>query len=362
MDDPVYYAALSSNEAVGPRRFDKIMAGYKSLRNFFNLKTDEMMEFLELKNIKLKHKFDNMLERGRNIQKICTYKNITLITREDPLYHPRLKEIPDPPFLYYQKGFIDQKMKLAAVVGTREAGSESAQINEYFTKEFVSHGIGIVSGMARGHDFIAHKTALNNNGFTAAVLGCGIDGIYPAEHRVLFDKICSRGAIISEYPPGMPALKTHFPIRNRIISGLAEAVLLVQAPQKSGALITAGYAKIQGKKLYVIPGSPLDEKNRGSNALIRLGARIALDPMDIIADMLGPALEKIRTSGPGMSGLSPEYKIVLEKLAPGESGIDNLIALTGIGYARLNHLLTMMEMEGLVDQYPGRVYKRKLKK
>ena len=240
--------------------------------------------------------------------------------------------------------------------------SEAAQINEYFTKEFIGNGIGIVSGMARGHDFIAHKTALNCNGFTAAVLGCGIDGVYPAEHRALFDKICSRGAVISEYPPGTPALKTHFPLRNRIISGLAEAVLLVQAPQKSGALITAGYAKTQGRKLYVIPGSPLDEKNRGSNTLIRSGARIALDPMDIIIDILGPVSEKIRPSGPGMPGLSPEYKIVLEKLAPGETPIDSLIALTGIGYSRLNHLLTMMEMEGLVDQYPGRVYKRKLKK
>jgi len=359
MEDKIYYAALSSNEAIGPKRFDTIKSNFKNIKDFFTLNADEMMDLLGLKNINIKHKFYNMLEKGEKILKLCNYKNIQIIIRDDPLYHPRLKDIPYPPYLYYQKGRMDYDIKFAGIIGTRDISAEAASINEYFTKELINYNIGIVSGMARGHDLIAHKTALNESGFTAAILGCGIDFVYPPEHKVIYDKICSKGVIISEYPPGSAPLKAHFPLRNRIISGLSEAILLVQAPENSGALITAKYAQAQGRNLYVIPGNPIEDKNKGSNALILKGAKIALDPMNIITDILGSgAKKKLIKQSRVFSGGTEDYSRILENLNEGAS-FDDLKKLTGFEMSRLNHMLTIMEMEGLVTQYPGRIYKKK---
>ncbi len=359
MDNLIYYAALSSNVAIGPRRFAKIKSQFENIKDFFNLNTKEMMEFLRIKNKNTKNTFDKMLSRGEKILKICEYKNIQLITRDDPLYHHRLKDIPDPPYLYYQKGLMDYSKKLAAVIGTREVSAESASINEYFTKELITYNIGIVSGMARGHDSIAHKTALEGNGFTVAVLGCGIDEIYPDEHRAIYNEICGKGVVISEYSPGSAPLKAHFPLRNRIISGLSEVVLIVQAPEKSGSLITAKYAKIQGRKLYVIPGNPAEAINKGSNTLILNGAKIALDPMNIVNDIIGPVAQN-KTHVSISRESSGEQKSILKYLYR-ETSIDDLKESTGIELIKLNHLLTIMEMNGLVIQYPGRIYKMKSK-
>jgi DNA processing protein len=249
---------------------------------------------------------------------------------------------------------------LTAVIGTRNASREGICANEYFTRELVSYNIGITSGLAIGHDSIAHRTALSNGGFTVAVLGSGIDIIYPEEHKRLYDEICKKGAIISEYPPGTPPLKTHFPIRNRIISGLSEAVLLIQAPEKSGALITAKCAEIQNRELLVCPGNPADPRNRGSNNLIRIGAKIAIEPFDVIREILGNNPKKINEMlSINENNLTDEEKFLLDKLS-GETLIDDLIGISGMSLAKINHLLNTMEMRGLVTQYPGRIYSRKI--
>ncbi len=356
MDELVYYAALSYNESIGPRRYDKIRLEFPDLKSFFDLKPGEMMGFLGIKNEEHIQFFKDMLPRGEKIVEICGKKNIQMIARESTLYHPRLKEIPDAPFLYYQIGQMNYSVKMIAIVGTRSVTPEAASINEYMTKELVSYNIGIVSGMAKGHDSIAQRTALSNDGFTAAVLGSGIDVVYPAEHRELYHEICRKGAVISEYPPGAASLKSHFPLRNRVISGLADAVLIIQAPEKSGALITANYAEAQGRELYAVPGNPIEPKNKGSNALIQKGARIALSPEEIVLDILGRKAKKInKIPQAEIDNLSREEKLVLEHLS-GETLFDDLIGLTGLELPRLNHILTMMEMRGLVTQYPGRIY------
>ncbi len=359
MDDPVYFAALSWNEAIGPRRYDRIRSEFKDLKNFFALKPDEMINFLKIKNENIKRLFLEMLPAGEKIVKKCSLGNIKMINREDKSYHPRLRDIPDPPFVYYQIGNIDNSNKITGIVGTRNVSREASSINEYFTGELVKYNIGIASGLAIGHDSIAHRTALLKGGFTIAVLGSGIDVIYPSEHKRLYDEICLKGAVISEYPPGAGPFKTHFPLRNRIISGLSEAVLLIQAPEKSGSLITAKYAADQGRELYVLPGNPMDPRNKGSNDLIRYGAKIALDPFDIITDIMGTAPQKAPADITSKNDLTSDERKLIEMLSEATQ-IDNLIYSSGMDLRKLNHILNKLEMLGLVTQFPGRIYSRKL--
>ncbi len=357
MEDLILYAALSWNDVIGPKKYIKIKERFNDLKVFFQLSIRDQMDFLGIKNNEAEKKFSDMLPEGERIFETCRKKSISMISIESSSYPQRLREIPDPPFLLYQIGIINHSIKLAAIVGTRHTSPEAAAINEYFSMELVSYGIGIVSGLAKGHDAIAQKTVVDNDGYTIAVLGCGIDVIYPKESKELYRLILKKGAILSEYPPGTLPLRQYFPIRNRIISGLSDAVLVVQAPEKSGALITAKYAEIQGKELFVIPGSPSDKRNSGSNLLIQNGAKVALTPDDIAFELLGKKAEKSKRINKRNNPISREEEFLLDRIST-ETYIDDIAELTNIPLPRLNHMLTGLEIRGLVIQYPGRYYVR----
>jgi len=358
MDELVYYAALSFNESIGPHRFAKIKEIFKSLKSFFELSIDDQMDFLHLRNENLRKTFEKMLSEGEKIVETCQKKNIQMITIDDYAYHPKLKEVPEAPFLYYQIGHMNYSIKLVGIVGTRQVSPEAVSINEYFTRELVNYNLGIVSGMAKGHDSVALKITIQEEGFPVAVLGSGIDVIYPPEHKLLYREIAERGAVISEYPPGAFPLKQHFPYRNRIISGLSEVLLVVQAPEKSGALFTANFAAEQGRDVYAVPGNPADSKNKGSNELIQKGAKIALNPEEIALEILGKKAKKIkRIKIEKKENVGKEEKAILRAL-DSEKDFEELMELTGIPLPRLSHILTLMEIQGLIIQYPGRVYIR----
>lgn len=356
IDELIYYTALSYNDYIGPKRFLKIKENFNKLEDFFQLSSIEQMDFIGLKNPESQKKFDSMLTEGERIITVCHKKGIKIISAEDPVYPPKLHLIPDPPFLFYQLGEINYSSKLIAIVGTREVSPEAVLINQHFAKDLISYNIGIISGLAKGHDMIAQKTAIDNEGYTIAVLGSGVDVIYPKESKELYLEIKVKGALISEYPPGSLPLPQYFPYRNRIISGLSDAVLVIQAPEKSGALITAKYAEIQGKDLYVVPGNPTAEKYAGSNKLIQNGAKMALNPEDIAIDLLGKKAEKIKKLNiSNLPDITKEEKIVLQNLNT-ETYIDDITELTGLSISQLNHILTKLEIRGLVIQYPGRYY------
>jgi DNA processing protein len=219
-----------------------------------------------------------LLKKAEAVMQACRKKDIAILTYDDPSYPVRLKHIFNPPQVLYLKGALPGSTdkinkKNIAVVGTRRPESFSVDFTKSFCQELSELGFTIVSGMALGIDTSAHVVSVGSNGNTIAVLGCGVDVIYPYSNRSLYKKIINQGGcIVSEFPPGVKPYKHHFPMRNRLISGLADAVLMVQAAKRSGALITVRYALEQNKDIYVYSGMPGHELFKGNDVLIEDGA------------------------------------------------------------------------------------------
>jgi DNA processing protein len=213
------------------------------------------------------------------------YKTITL---EDSMYPPLLREVQNPPRKLYIKGELSYKNLIVAIVGTRKASESGIKLAHLYAKSLVEAGYSIISGLALGIDTAAHKGALDSSGVTIAVLGNSIDSIYPPQNKELSDKIIQKGAIISEYGPGETIAKRNFLERNRIISGMSIATIVIEAPSRSGAIATARLAGEQGRDVFVVPGSVDDPNYEGSNSLIRDGAILVRSIKDVIEDIRIP--------------------------------------------------------------------------
>ncbi len=253
-----------------------------------------------------------------------------------------------PPLLLYCKGRLEEDRPLVAVVGTRRATAYGRKVACSFAGRLAERGFGIVSGGALGVDGVAHRAALDSGGFTAVVLGCGLDVVYPPQHRGLFEEVSERGALLSELPFGAPPLREHFPRRNRLIAGLSRAVLVVEAPERSGALITARLAMGAGIDVYSVPSRVFDPMGAGSNALIRDGALVALSPDDVLPS------EALISGSPspamGRPPLSEGASRVLELLElKGDMSFDLLAAESSMGYLDLLRALSELEGASLVE-------------
>jgi DNA processing protein len=239
---------------------------------------------------------DKSRDRAEQILADCARKEIFVVTMEDAAYPVRLRNIYDPPILLYGRGampLFDEEAAVA-VVGTRSATPYGLHAAEDLSYQMAREGALVVSGMARGIDAAAHRGALRSGGFTAAVLGGGVDVVYPEANRRLYEDILATGVILSEYAPGSEPEAWHFPARNRIISGLSVATLVVEAPEKSGALITASTALEQGRDVFAVPG-PIDApESRGCNQLIRSGAGLAGCAWDILGEYEGRYPHRLR--------------------------------------------------------------------
>lgn len=220
-------------------------------------------------------------------------RGIVPIAMSDDRYPPLLSSIPDPPPVLWAMGDVTHLFKPGiAIVGSRTATPHGLEMARRFASDLSSAGFVITSGLARGIDSVAHSAALAAGGATIAVLGCGVDRIYPAEHTELARSIRSAGAVVSEFPPLCPPLPHHFPLRNRIISGLSHAVVVVEAGEKSGALITASAAAEQGRDVFVVPGPVASGRNRGGHLLIRDGAALAESAQDILEAIGRPVVSR----------------------------------------------------------------------
>lgn len=358
--------AFSVTDMIGINRFIKIKNSFTDISEFLECDIKSQMNLLNIKTDKAKTILQNMKKQADYVLEQCHKKSITLIPHNNSLFPPHLKKIIDPPYLLYTKGNLNPNIPLIAVIGTRNTTSDAEKINKWFCKTFVDYGLGIVSGLAKGHDAIASETTLYYKGYAIGVLGTAIDFIYPKSSTNLYYKIQEQGALISEYPPGMAPTKWRFPRRNRIVSGMSQAVFVVQAPEQSGTLITVNMAIDQGKEVYVIPGNPMNPQYKGTNNLLQSGAKIALNPEDIIKDSfkshsnLDSSLkensntlnEKIN-----LSSLSKEEVSILE-LTKEHINIDELLKILDINIASLNSILTIMEIKGLIIQKPGQLYIR----
>lgn len=292
---------------------------------------------------------------------------IRVLALSDPAYPKRLAAIHDPPPLLYYTGTLDEQDGLAvAVVGGRQATSAGRAVTEEIAAELARAGWTIVSGMARGIDAAAHRGALAGNGRTLAVLGCGVDRTYPPEHDRLRKQIDAQGAVIAELPVGSPPQSHHFPRRNRIISGLSVGVLVAEAAESSGSLITAKLALEQGREVFALPGSVKEARCRGSNGLIKEGAALVECAADILYALL-PQVEPPRPvrmragSVPAAPSerLEPDEQRVYDALSHEARSIDAVIEQTEMSAAQVSATLLSLELRGQIKQLPGQQYLRR---
>jgi DNA processing protein len=286
---------------------------------------------------------------------------IALLTLEDPDYPERLRLIPDPPRVLYRRGeLLPQDGAGIAVVGARAATAYGRTVAERLGRDLAGAGVTVVSGLARGIDACAHRGALAGNGRTVAVLGTGLDRIYPPEHARLAAEVADHGALISEFPLGAEPEPWHFPLRNRAISGLARGVVVVEAAVRSGALGTADMALEQGREVFAVPGPVTSPTSAGTNRLIRQGAGLVESARDVLEAF--PDLAALLADASGETaapaGLSDPERQLLEALGAAALPIDEIIRVAPGPAAATAALLTALELKGLVRQQPGKIFAR----
>ncbi|MBQ1257907.1 MAG: DNA-processing protein DprA, partial [Clostridia bacterium] len=284
---------------------------------------------------------------------------ITAIASSSSAYPARLLEIYDPPPTLYVRGNADLDFEKAfAVVGTRTPSFDGRKTASAFTETLSENGVTIISGLARGVDTIAHESCLNAGGKTVAVLGCGLNRMYPPENAELAERILSSGgALISEMLPDEGPQKWSFPMRNRIIAGLSEGVLIVEGRKTSGAMITAACALDASREVYAIPGSIYASLSEGPNHLIQNGAFPALSPWDILESRRWGTRPSEKKKSKVSAELNENEKFIVEKLKIQPLSFDEISNMSQFSTQELNSLLTMLILRGIIIKTPGNLYR-----
>lgn len=291
-------------------------------------------------------------------------QGLRFITLEDEQFPERLKSIPDAPqYLFYYGELPKSTTPAVAIVGSRKCSVYGQEVCLMFARRLAEGGIDIISGMAMGVDGFAHRGAIGGGGKTYAVLGCGADICYPSSNNDIYEAMKKRGGIISEYYPGTQPLPLNFPQRNRIISGLCDVLLVVEARKKSGTSITVGQALEQGREVFAIPGRLGDTISDGCNQLIKNGAHLASEPEDIIEELKQKyellLLSEKRRKKQLSEQLTKAERLILKQLSFTPVGIDELCAMSGISERLLPGLLVEMELKELIKEVGKNVYVKK---
>ena len=357
--DKKYYNAFNLIPQIGPVRFGRLINHFKSMADAWSASASEFYgagieeDIIEKiiasrKNIFVDQEFEK-LEK----------ENIEILTITDDQYPTLLKETHSAPAILYFKGKIKKDDLSIAIVGPRKVSIYGKQVASQLASELSRTGLIIISGMALGVDSIAHTECVKLKNRTVAVLGGGIDtaSIYPSSNYQIAEEIVSNGgAVISEYPVGTPPLKQHFPARNRIISGLSLGVLVIEASEKSGTLITARFALEQNREVFAVPGSIFSGNSVGTNNLIRLGAKLVSKTADILEELNLESVAEIKKAREIIPD-NEEEKIILENLSPDEPiQIDKLARIIKMNIPALSGLLTLMEIKGKVKNVGGMRY------
>ena len=359
MNDLKYWVALNYFQKFGFIRFNKLKKYFPDLEKAFKAPYQELIKAGIEANIAEEFTIKRNEIVPDKIMAELEKEKISILTIDDIRYSRLLKEIYNPPWLLYCKGNIEINDDFTlGVVGTRKHSAYGQQVTENMTRDLVNNNLTIVSGMALGIDSIAHETAIKNGGKTIAVLGTGLDrqSIYPSSNRYLFDQIIlSGGGVVSEFPPGTQPLRYIFPLRNRIISGLSLGILVVEAGEKSGALITSNLALEHNREVFAVPGSIYSESSKGPNKIIKLGAQAVTSATDIVEALnLKQATSYIESKK--IIPDSPEEEKILEYLSHEPLHVDDLIRLTKLDTSTINSTLTIMEMKGAARNLGGMRY------
>ncbi|NQV13864.1 DNA-protecting protein DprA [bacterium] len=348
---------------VGPRKTLDLYHKFGSLENIFSANPQELMQIPGIKGKTARAilaPLDEELLRGQT--KLVEKFGIELITIWDEAYPPMLKEIYHPPVALFCRGNIQLlKEKCIGIVGTRTPTAYGKEVAANFAYKLAERGYTLVSGAAKGVDSIVHRNSLRAAGNTIAVLGNGVDRVYPAENRQLYKDIAGEGLLVSEFLMGTKPDASNFPRRNRIISGLSGGTLVIEAAEQSGSLITAYFALDQNREVFAVPGMITSRQSRGTHHLIRQGAKL-VESVDDILEELGDKYRLGNSAGQQELSIAadPKEAKLLEQLSNVEAVyIDDLASSTGQTTFALLGTLLHMEMKGLVQQLPGKYFKRR---
>ena len=357
MSDPrKYWVAFSLVKGIGAVRFQTLLDYFGDPQIAWRAPTQG------LRDAGLSEKIvENLvqLRSSKDLEKIwneLAAKGISVLILPDETYPRRLRELEQPPPVLYVHGeLIPDDEWAVAVVGTRRVTAYGRQVAEDIAGTLARNGITVISGLARGVDSIAHQAALSAGGRTVAVLGSGLDRIYPPENRRLSEQIATSGALISDYPPGTPPEASNFPPRNRLISGLSLAVVIVEAGQTSGALITAAFAADQGREVFAVPGNITTPGSKGTNRLIQDGAQPLLNPEEILEALELTMVAEHRTARVALPADAVEASL-FETLGREPLHIDEIRTRTDFPIEKVTATLALMELKGMVRQVGGMNY------
>ena len=354
--DLKYWLGFSLIPGIGPVRFGQLEAGFKTLESAWQASPAELKQagiedatFRNILEFRPKINLDAEVNKLENL-------GIRLLTWHDDAFPARLKEIYDRPALIFVKGEIKPEDEWClAVVGTRQPTIYGRQVAEEMASGLAKNQITVVSGLAKGIDAISHQSAISAGGRTLAVVGGGLDTIYPAENTALSRQILEHGALISEYPPGTRPRPENFPRRNRILSGLCLGVLIIEAAETSGALITAQFAIEQNRDVFAVPGSILSTASRGTNKLIQEGAKCVTRPGDILEELNLTAVARQVEMKEVIPATRTEG-VLLEHLGAEPLHIDELCRSCSLPAHTVSGTLAIMELKGMVRQVGPMLY------
>jgi len=355
-----YWLRLNAVPGVGPVRFFSLKEHFGGVEKVFSATVSQLTRIngMDQKLASSIHSQLDYLDLDKEIT-LMEEHSVRAVTYEDDEYPAMLKEIPYPPPLLYVRGTLKADEVCISVVGTRRACGYGRHVAESVGRGLAQAGVTVVSGLARGIDGYAQRSALDAGGRTIGVMGCGMAMVYPSEHRKLADAVVNSGALISEFPMTTPPHAGNFPRRNRIIAGLSRGTVVVEAGEKSGALLSADHALNQGKEVYAVPGPINMESFRGCHSLIRDGARLLQDVEDILKDLGFFADAGVVEEEWTPKDLTPEQERIFSALtAVKPVHMDDLIRESGLPTATVNVALIDLELAGYIRQMPGKLFYR----
>jgi len=359
VDPLAYWIAFNRVRGIGPARLRALLDAFGTIEKAWNAPANELREVgLDRRSLASLLQARNELDPAAELARVKD-AGVQVLTWEDPHYPERLMAIGDPPPVLYVRGELRPEDDWAvAIVGTRRASTYGREVARTLAGDLTRAGVTIISGLARGIDGQAHRAALEAGGRTIAVLGSGIDIIYPWENRKLAEEIITHGALVSEYALGVQPEANNFPPRNRIISGLSRGVIVVEAPKQSGALITAGYAADQGRDVFAVPGSIFKQGSQGTNRLIQDGAQPVLSANDVL-EALNMTTVAEHVEAQMLLPTDETEALLLQQLTAEPTHVDEVGRATGLPIATVSSTLALMELKGMVRQVGGMKYVRR---
>ncbi len=355
-----YWLALSRLKGIERIPLKDLLKEFGSPQGVFNSSQKKLGAFSDAIKTSVKG-FDEWDWVEREIV-LVEAKGARLIAFDSQEYPALLREIPDPPCMLYAKGLeFDNKRPCVSVVGTRQPTPYGIKMAEAISGEMAMSGVMVASGMAKGCDAAAHRGALKAGGFTVAVLGTGIDVVYPMECRRIYEEVSVKGLVLSEFPMSTPPQPYNFPRRNRIISGICLGVIVVEAPLRSGALMTARLALEANREVFAVPGPAMSHKSAGTNRLIKEGAPLVESASDVLDSLsIECRFNEAEAQDAGQGPEAMEQRLIWGALGSEALHIDSIIEKTGLKPATASAALLEMELAGIIEQRPGKFFARRV--